>query len=411
MKKDNILRPVSFLCLITAITAFINFIYNIIMSRMLKVSDFGDLRALLSIVMMVAVPVSTIRTMMAKFTAEYYHTDLGKLKSLIRHTLVFILALGLVFIAVFGFFHHPIAGYLKISSANLVLLLGPLMLIALIQPGILGIYQGLQHFLLLGVNSLATTILKLILGVFFVYLGYATWGALFGLLLGGVIIISVFALMLLTVFKKNKSPKDYYNRQDIYSYSGYALGVLVCFSIVSQIDILIVKHKFLPQQAGFYACAAVIGKGFLFLPAPVATVLFPKVVANNKIGKSGLPLLIQSLAITLLLCLAGAIVCFFLPHYLIKIFGSKYAEAAHLIKIFGLAMIPLALFYVLMNYFLSEYRLRFFYYCLCVCAGGIIILFSLPRTLEQFLIVQGWYGLLIFLIHLVYILVKEKRIV
>lgn len=411
MEKDNILKPASFLFIIMAIVAVINFVYNIVMSRMLTVSDFGDLRALFSILMILAIPTSAMQTMMAKFTAEFYKTNLGKLKSLSLHTLIFVLVLGFIFMVIFSSFRHSIFNYLRVSSTGLVVLLGPLMLLILIGSVILGIYQGLERFVLLGVNNLIGTILKLLLGIVFVSLGYATLGVLYGLIISGLVITLVFGLMLIFLFRKETTPKASYNRQDIYTYSGYALGVLICFSLISQIDILIVKNKFLPTQAGLYACAAVIGKGFLFLPVPVVTVLFPKVVENNKMGRNSLPVLIQSLVISLVLCTIGTGVCFFFPDDLIKIFGAKYAEATYLIKIFGLAMSPFALFYVLMNYFLSEYRLKFFYYCLLTCVLGIVILFSLPRTLNQFLLILGWYGLLIFILPLIYILKKESRIV
>ena len=410
MKEDNILRPAVSLFVITAVVAVINFIYNVVMSRMLNVSDFGDLRALFTIVMIFAVPVTAIQTMLAKFTAEYHKTNLARLKSLTIHTSAFLFILGFVLALAFGGLRYPIAGYLKISSASLIVLLGPLILLSLIQPIILGIYQGLQRFTILGANNLIATALKLLLGVVFVYLGLSTLGALYGLIVSGLLVISIFGPMLISLFRKNTIRKEPYNKRDIYSYSGYALGVLICFSVISQIDILIVKHKFLPLDAGLYACAAVIGKSFLFLPVPVVIVLFPKVIENNKMGRSSLPILIQSLLISLLLCIIGVTICFFFPQYLIKIFGAKYAQASHLIKIFGLAMSPLALFYVLMNYFLSEYRLKFFYYCLLICIIGVIILFSLPTTLIQFLLVLGWYGLLIFIFPLIYILMKEKKI-
>ena len=98
MKKDNILKPVGFLFVITVLVAIVNFIYNVVMSRMLKVPDFGDLRALFSILMILAIPLTAIQTMIAKFTVEYYKANLGKLKSLSLHTLTFLLMLGFIFI-------------------------------------------------------------------------------------------------------------------------------------------------------------------------------------------------------------------------------------------------------------------------------------------------------------------------
>lgn len=409
MGKDNILKPVSLLLIITAIVAVINFIYNIIMSRMLGVADFGDLRALFSMIMLLSIPLTAIQTMMAKFTAQYYKTDLGKLKSLSIHTAILMLVIGFICMVIFGSLRYFLANYLKVSSANLIVLLGPLMLLTLIQPIILGIFQGLERFLLLGTGIFVGTILKLLLGVFFVSLGLATLGALYGLIGSGVLVILVFGLVPIFLFGKDIGPKTSYNRHEVYTYSGYALGVLICFSIISQIDILIVKHKFLPLDAGLYACAAIIGKGFLFLPVPVVTVLFPKVVENNRTGRSSLPILTQSLFISLSLCIIGVAICFFFPQYLVKIFGNKYTQAIPLVKIFGLATCPLALFYVLMNYFLSEYRLKFFYYCLVACILAVAVLFTMPKTLNHFLLVLGWFGLLIFILPLVYIYLTQRQ--
>ncbi len=233
------------------------------------------------------------------------------------------LILGVIFIAIFTIFRDFISAYFKVSSANLVVLLGPLMLLLLVQSVILGIYQGRQRFGLLGANILIGTILKLVLGVLFVYWGLATLGVLYGSILAGILVVLTFGLMLIFSFSRQQGAKDSYDKQEIYSYSGYALATLLCFSLISQIDILIVKHKFLPQDAGLYMVAAVIGKAFLFLPVPVVTVLFPKVVENSKTGKSSLPILVQSLLISCLLCAIGAAICWFFPQHLIGIFGQK----------------------------------------------------------------------------------------
>jgi len=145
------------------------------------------------------------------------------------------------------------------------------------------------------------------------------------------------------------------------------------------------------------------------LPVPVVTVLFPKVVENNKEGKSSVPILLQSLLISFLLCLVGIATCWFFPQLLIIIFGEKYIQAIKLFQVFGLSMTPLALFYVIMHYCLSKYRLRFFYYCLLMCILGVAILAYLPKSLNQFLLTLGSYGFISFSLALGYILYKERK--
>ena len=46
--------------------------------------------------------------------------------------------------------------------------------------------------------------------------------------------------------------------------------------VLTNIDLILVKHFFTPIEAGYYSIAQMVGKIILILPIPIVTVMFPK---------------------------------------------------------------------------------------------------------------------------------------
>ena len=63
---------------------------------------------------------------------------------------------------------------------------------------------------------------------------------------------------------------------------------------------------------------------------------------------------------TLALSGSGALILHFFPEFIMGVlFGSRYLPAASITAIFGLAMLPMALILVLMNFLLAQGKIRF----------------------------------------------------
>ncbi len=129
--------------------------------------------------------------------------------------------------------------------------------------------------------------------------------------------------------------------------------VLLCFSILTNIDVIIVKHFFAPIQAGHYAAAAIFGKIVLFFPGAIAMVMFPKAAELHTLEQDPWPVLKKSLLAVAVLCGLVTMSYFFFPVLIVSLlFGSRYYQSIPLMGLFGIAMTIFSLINIIIAYYL-----------------------------------------------------------
>jgi len=179
---------------------------------------------------------------------------------------------------------------------------------------------------------------------------------------------------------------------EVYQYL-FPVGVtLLCFMVLTNIDLILIKHFFTPIEAGYYSVAQMIGKIILFLPIPVIMVMFPKLTALQSQGRAeeGLPILRQSLMIALIFCGSAVFVGLLFPSLTIKVVSGKaYLECIPLVKFFCINMSLFSFIFILLYYHLSSHRRGFLYPLFFFTIGqtGFILVFH--KTLTQVLLVMG----------------------
>ena len=109
------------------------------------------------------------------------------------------------------------------------------------------------------------------------------------------------------------------------------------------------------------AKAAVIARTAVFLPVPIATALFPKVTSTGEMTDASWRLLGRALGFAGLLIGGAVAVCLVVPQLPWTIlYGRWSAEAAGscaaLTRAMALAMSPLALAYLLLNFEMAQRR-------------------------------------------------------
>ncbi|KJU87439.1 capsular polysaccharide biosynthesis protein, partial [Candidatus Magnetobacterium bavaricum] len=105
-----------------------------------------------------------------------------------------------------------------------------------------------------------------------------------------------------------------------------------------------------------------------YVPAAIVTSLFPMVASSRARAERTVTLIAKALAITLVLSGGGAVILYSVPGLIISIFfGAKFMPAANLIGPYAMAMLPMALIMVLLNYNLARNKTGFAYVTL-LCA-------------------------------------------
>jgi O-antigen/teichoic acid export membrane protein len=198
-----------------------------------------------------------------------------------------------------------------------------------------------------------------------------------------------------------------YNFSEVYHYFFPAGMALLCLMILTNVDLILVKHFFTPREAGYYSIAQIVGKIVFVLPLPVATVMFPK-IASLKMEiqeKKALSVLMHSLAIAGLLCGGATIISFLFPSLIVRILSGRfYPECILLVGIFSVNMCLFSLTFILLAYQLAANERKFLYplLFLTLIQSGLILLFH--KTLVQVLIVVTLiaFSLLVINFYLVY---------
>lgn len=377
-----------------------NLFYHLFMVRYLPPIEYGHLNTLLALFMLISVPAGTVQTTITKFISSFQvQNKYDRTRGLLRHLLLLMFIIGFSFFLLISLGSRLISSFLQISSYGLVILFGLGLLFAMVIPVPWGGLQGLQKFGSLTFNLIINGALKFFLGVLFVVSGFGVSGAM-GAIALSYFITTLFSLLMLEIYlpKEESMARQEQNANgsgpsyisEVYLYF-FPVGVtLLCFMVLTNIDLILVKHFFTPIDAGYYSIAQMVGKIILFLPLPIIMVMFPKLSSLEAQGKRTLSTLGQNLRIAGLFCIIAAMLGLLFPSFIIRILSGKvYSECIPLVRFFSVNMTFFSLTLILLYYQLSTHE-RWFLYPLffsTLIQTGLIVLFH--KTLTQVLLVVG----------------------
>ncbi len=388
-----------------------NLLYHLFMVRVLPPTDYGELNTLLSLFTVISVPAGTVQTTVTRFFSSFKaEKQFHRAKELVWHLLLLMSMIALLFFLLTVLGGSFVSSFLQISSRGLIILFGLGLAFAMIIPVPWGGLQGLQKFGLLALNLIINSGLRLVLGIFFVFLGFGLLGAM-GAMTVSYVVTTILSLFLIGasllkekrvadqgVIAKQSLPSNF---SEVYHYSLSAGLVLLCFMVLTNIDLILVKHFFAPVEAGYYSIAQMVGKIILALPVPIVTVMFPKLSSLKGREKGISSTLGKSLRIAAFLSGASILFCILFPSAIVKILSGKvYLECSPLIGMFSVNMTFFSLTLILLYYHLSTSRRWFLYplFLFTLIEIGLMILFH--DTLIQVLLIVGVVGFCLFMINI-----------
>ncbi len=376
-------------------------LYHFFMIRILPPIDYGHLNTLIALFMLITVPANTVQTTITKFVAkaQYHHA-----RGYLRHFFLLMAAVASSILILVTLGSSLLSTFFQINSRFLIILTGIALFFAMMTPVSNGGLQGLQEFGSLSLSLFMNGALKLIFGIFFVFLGWGLLGAM------GAIAVAYLATAFLSFFllyfflntqrekvsiEKNSTDGGPLDVSEAYQYF-FPVGLtLSCFMVLTNIDLILVKHFFTPIEAGYYSISQMVGKIVLFLPLPIVMVMFPKIASLRMEDQweKGRFILRQSLIVGVFLCGGACVFSLLFPSLLIQLLSGKvYLECLPLVAIFSVNMTFFSLGLILLYYHLSTSRREFLYplVLLTLMEVGLILLFH--DTLVQVLITVGIVG-------------------
>ncbi len=332
-----------------------NYLLNVFLGRWLTPAEFADANLMVTIMLLVTAAAISLQMIAARFAGVYevredrdatvaMATWLGRLSWIG----------GAVFAAILVFGSSPLATFFNSESPWPFVILGLGMPFYLAQAVGRGVLQGQLTFRPLAATFVVEMLVRVILGVALVALGFGVVGATVGLT------ASFFATwlhvrLLLGRIESASIAADAV--KDITRYAGPIALLLLGQIIVNNGDVLIAKRFLEPDIAGVYAAIALVGRAVFFLSWSVATTLFPAAAQRGERGQSADGLLYGGLVVVAMM---GA--CFVAGAALLggtvlgRVFGPEYADVSGPLAWYAFATSMFAMANLIVSHHLSTGR-------------------------------------------------------
>lgn len=383
--ESGLVRHGSMLMAGTLVGALCNAGFHMVVGRTLPNAEYGSLVAMLGIILAASTPMLALQNTLAHFTASLAQEGRrSEIRPLVMHWVrVFVALSAAIGIGAF-LLRGPLAAFWRVEPA-LVALTFAVLAASLWMSLCYGLLQGLQSFAWLAWAPQAWGATRLVLGgAFTVFLSATAFAAVAA---QGIGVLAVLALCLWAVVLL-RLPAGVRAAQPpgTYRYLGSALVCLAGYAMLMNLDTTLVKHYFDAETTGLFSKAATIARTAVFLPVPIATVLFPKVTSTGDLTDESWKLLARAMAFAGLLIVSVSAVCVVFPQLpwtiLYRAWPAEAADtAAQLTRAMVLAMSPLALAYLLLNFEMAQRRF-FWCYGLVPCGlayvGGVALFHAHP---------------------------------
>lgn len=328
-----------------------NYLYNLILGRLLGPEQFADAAVLITLLLMLSFAAMTFQLVTAKFSVLFEH-QLFKIfiAKVYKNAFVVGLLLGVLTVL----FAPQLQSLFNTSSSSMFVIFGcgiPLYFLMSVNRGV---FQGKKAFKPLSITYQFEMLSRLgvTLGLIF----------FFNIQSSVIIAIGVFASFIFGLLPFKWSyvfPKATIALSKTHGKAIKNFFIITAFYELTQIiinnsDILLVKHYFESYEAGLYASLALIGRIVYFIAWMFVILLLPTVVQLKKEGKSTTSVLFKYVGYIAVISISIILVCLCFPELIITLlFGEDYITMAPLLWQYALATSMFAISNIFAYYYLS----------------------------------------------------------
>lgn len=328
-----------------------NYLYNLILGRVLGPAQFADAAVLITFLLVLSFVAMTFQLVTAKFSVIFENETFANFVAKIyKHATI----VGLGFGALIIVFAKQLQMVFNTSSSSMFTIFGigvPLYFLMSVNRGV---FQGKKEFKFLSITYQAEMLSRLVitLGLIFLFNIQSSVVIAIGILIS-------FGFGLIPFKFKNIKFKNILAIDAAESKQVRSFFIITAFYELTQIiinnsDILLVKHYFDSYDAGLYASLALIGRIVYFIAWMFVMLLLPTVVQLKKEGKATAPILFKYVGYIAGIATAIIIGCALFPKTAITIlFGDSYLAMAPLLWKYALATGLFAISNIFAYYYLS----------------------------------------------------------
>ncbi len=363
----------------------LNYVFTLIVSRLMGVEAFGEVAAMISLLLVISVPATALTMLMAREVASRSIDKDNSIRDLFlflrRHVIMAIFAFWAIFLILIPFlshfFHIDYVPFLIFSA------LIPLSAVGALQTGTM---QGLHEFFIISKQNVLSASIKLLLSILLIYMGFSVPGVMIAL------VIAAFAGWLYGYFAThnmlglhNNMQKPVLDSKTISKlFSGIFITVLLLV-LLSNTDVLLAKHYLSSIFAGQYGALSIMGNIIIYGIGAFTTVLLPMASAARAKGEGKEKhLLGLSLSIIATAAFVAWVLFSLFPQFFVNIlFGQRYLPIAAYLGMYALASGFVALSIALINYFVAIRNTSFMYLLFFGIAFEVVLIYFNHGSIEE----------------------------
>jgi O-antigen/teichoic acid export membrane protein len=300
----------------SGVVSLLNFAYNVAVARLLGPAGFGHAAVAITLLMLVSALTLSFQLVCAKLVArnEIIEAKAAVYQRLLRRSWQVGLALGAVLLAGSG----AVARYLNLPSPWMIAALAFGFAFYVPLGTRRGGMQGMCAFRRLASSYVMEALLKLTGAVLLVEFGFGALGA----------IIAISVSVICAYFLPVPAELNTKTGSRVPASLGEAVQAVVFFVgqvLISNCDIVLVKHFFRPEMAGLYAAVALVGRVVYFASWMVVSAMFP-ISAGAKPGEHASNILAVPIAFVVAISGAFVAVMALAPDFVLRlVFGAHFA--------------------------------------------------------------------------------------
>jgi len=346
----------------------LSYVFYALVSRALGVEAYGSFSSLLAIVFVASAPAAIAQLTVAKLSTQYADDPEG-LAGLVRAVdrLALIIAAGAT--AVMALLAKPIADFLHLGDAWLVVIAALALggLIAL--PFFRGVLQGTSSFSAFALSNVVEGASKAVFPPLM-----AVVAGLPGALAGAACAYAVPAAYTYVVghpHRRGVAP-PYSLRRAVGTTAGVALTVS-CIYVMLFFDTILTKRYLDAHTAGLYGAVSLACRALYAVTSFIPVVLLPQAALTAQRGHTTRALFAQAVGLTLAICIPTCIGFALFPQLVMTaIAGRAFTSAAPMLEPYVLAMAALCVANVVATYNIARGRTAFVGPLAAVALGEII---------------------------------------
>ncbi len=328
-----------------------NYLYNLILGRLLGPEAFADAAVLITFLLVLSFATMTFQLVTAKFSVLF---EGSLFKSFVSRVYKKAFVIGMVSGLLIILFSKQLQSIFNTSSSAMFIIFGCGVPIYFLMSVNRGVFQGTKRLKFLSVTYQTEMLSRLVFTIALIFLLNIQSSVVIAI---GLLISFLFGLVpfKFSVIKLN-TKKILSAAQSIEVRNFFLLTAFYELTqiIINNSDILLVKHYFESYEAGLYASLALIGRIVYFVAWMFVMLLLPTVVQLKKEGNPTAPILFKYIGYIVGISSLIILSCLSFPETIITMFfGSQYTSMAPLLWKYALATSMFAISNIFAYYYLS----------------------------------------------------------